>query len=84
MCVQFTDGDQSKHSTQTDDYDSDDELSLNIKDINSYCSCKSGAHVIATLYWFYDDLNGITMPRYNVKSTALEQNITNLHPCNRG
>ncbi|CAF1347613.1 unnamed protein product [Rotaria sordida] len=90
VCLQFTNGDQPKHSTRTDDYDSDNELSLNIKDINSYCSCKSGArtvgtcaHVIAALYWFYANLNGITIPTYNVKSIALEQNITNLQSFNQ-
>ncbi|CAF1286217.1 unnamed protein product [Rotaria sordida] len=63
---------------------------IKIEDINSYCSCKSGArsvgtcaHVIAALYWFYANLNGITIPTYNVKSIALEQNITNLQSFNR-
>ncbi|CAF1108216.1 unnamed protein product [Rotaria sordida] len=63
---------------------------IKIEDLNSYCSCKSGArtvgtcaHVIAALYWFYANLNGITIPTYNVKSIALEQNITNLQSFNR-
>ncbi|CAF1529916.1 unnamed protein product [Adineta steineri] len=88
--IQFNNSNQPKQSTRTYDDNSNDGLSINIKNINSYCTCKSGArtvgtcaHVIAVLYWLYANLNGITIPTYNVKSTALEQNITNLQPFNR-
>src|SRR5205814_10734354 len=59
---------------------------LNIpENINSYCTCKSGArtvgacaHIIACLYWIYLKINNITMEEEEKKTTNIKNSITDL------
>jgi hypothetical protein len=88
--LQFPDDNERRDSALLNNYDNEDEFLLDIiKSINSYCSCKSGArtvgacaHVIATLYWLYANINDIPIPHYSAKLIDLQDNITNLQPFN--
>ncbi|CAF1372453.1 unnamed protein product, partial [Rotaria sp. Silwood1] len=83
--------DEENDVTLSNNYNNNhNEISLDIKGINLYCSCKSGArtveacaHVIAALYWLYSNTNGVPILNYSAKSVALQQNITNLQPFNQ-
>ncbi|CAF1565308.1 unnamed protein product, partial [Rotaria sordida] len=88
--LQFDNDNWENDYTLSSDYDNDYESWLNIKCINSYCSCKSGArtvgacaHVITALYWLYCNINDVPIPGYSAKSITLQRNITDLQPFNQ-
>ncbi|CAF1178744.1 unnamed protein product [Rotaria sordida] len=75
--LQFDNDNWENDYTLSSDYDSDYESLLNIKCINSYCSCKSGARTL------YCNIKDVPIPGYRAKSIILQQNITDLQPFNQ-
>ncbi|CAF1161060.1 unnamed protein product [Rotaria sordida] len=75
--LQFDNDNWENDYTLSSDYDSDYESLLNIKCINSYCSCKSGARTL------YCNIKDVPIPGYSAKLIILQQNITDLQPFNQ-